>query len=102
MRALIPNYCDLNEATSILTQGASYTRLLKCKAESAGISYGTQGNKIGNAYLKWDFSEVAALYLRGNKDAQNYLLKLQKRMSKAKALSALAHKSNYQSRLHLG
>jgi transposase len=54
---------------------ASYSRLVKCKAESAGKSYGTQGNKIGNAHLKWAVS-----------------LKLQKRMSKAKALSALAHK----------
>ena len=71
---------------------ASYSRLVKCKAESAGKSYGTQGNKIGNAHLKWAFSEAAVLYLRGNKKAQKYLLKLQKRMSKAKALSALAHK----------
>ncbi|MBT5825462.1 MAG: IS110 family transposase [Gammaproteobacteria bacterium] len=71
---------------------ASYSRLVKCKAESAGKSYGTQGNKIGNAHLKWAFSEAAVLFLRGNKKAQNYLLKLQKRMSKAKALSALAHK----------
>ena len=71
---------------------ASYARLVKCKAESAGKSYGTQGNKIGNAHLKWAFSEAAVLYLRGNKKAQKYLLKLQKRMSKAKALSALAHK----------
>ncbi len=71
---------------------ASYSRLVKCKAESAGKNYGTQGNKIGNAHLKWAFSEAAVLYLRGNKKAQYYLLKLQKRMSKAKALSALAHK----------
>ena len=71
---------------------ASYARLVKCKAESAGKSYGTQGNKIGNAHLKWAFSEAAVLYLRGNEKAQCYLLKLQKRMSKAKALSALAHK----------
>ncbi len=34
---------------------ASYARLVKCKAESAGKSYGTQGNKIGNAHLKWAF-----------------------------------------------
>lgn len=60
--------------------------------ESAGKSYGTQGNKIGNAHLKWAFSEAAVLYLRGNKKAQRYLQRLQKRMSKAKALSALAHK----------
>ena len=71
---------------------ASYARLVKCKAESAGKTYGTQGNKIGNAHLKWAFSEAAVLYLRGNEKAQHYLLKLQKRMSKAKALSALAHK----------
>jgi len=31
---------------------ASYSRLIKCKAESAGKTYGTQGNKIGNAHLK--------------------------------------------------
>jgi len=71
---------------------ASYARLVKCKAESAGKTYGTQGNKIGNAHLKWAFSEAAVLHLRGNEKAQKYLLKLQKRMSKAKALSALAHK----------
>ncbi len=68
---------------------ASYARLVKCKAESAGKSYGTQGNKIGNAHLKWAFSEAAVLYLKGNPKAQRYLQRLQKRMSKAKALSAL-------------
>jgi transposase len=73
-------------------QFASYSRLVKCKAESAGKSYGTQGAKIGNGHLKWAFSEAAALYLRGNDKAQRHLARLQKRMSKAKALSALAHK----------
>ena len=71
---------------------ASYSRLVKCKAESAGKIYGTSGNKIGNGYLKWAFSEAAVLYLRGNDKAKRYLAKLQKRMSKGKALSALAHK----------
>jgi transposase len=71
---------------------ASYSRLVKCKAESAGKSYGTQGNKIGNGHLKWAFSEMAVLYLRNNPKAKQYLQKLQRRMSKAKALSALAHK----------
>jgi len=73
-------------------QFASYARLVKCKAESAGKTYGTQGNKIGNAHLKWAYSEAAVLYLKGNDKAKSYLAKLQKRMSKAKALSALAHK----------
>lgn len=68
------------------------SRLVKCKAESAGKSYGTQGNKIGNAHLKWAFSEAAVLHLRGNDKAKKYLVNLQKRMSKAKALSVLAHK----------
>lgn len=71
---------------------ASYSRLVKCKAESAGKTYGTSGNKIGNGHLKWAFSEAAILYLRCNDKARRYLNKLQKRMSKAKALSALAHK----------
>lgn len=71
---------------------ASYSRLVKCKAQSAGKTYGTQGNKIGNAHLKWALSEAAVMYLKGNDKAQAYLERLQKRMSKAKALSALAHK----------
>ena len=70
----------------------SYSRLIKCKAESAGKTYGTQGNKIGNTHLKWAFSEAAVLYLRGNPGTQKLLQRLQKRMGKAKALSALAHK----------
>jgi len=71
---------------------ASDARLVKCKAESAGKSYGTQGNKIGNAHLKWAFSEAAVLHIRGNDKVKRYLLTLQKRMCKAKALSVLAHK----------
>jgi transposase len=73
-------------------QFASYGRLVKCKAESAGKNYGTQGNKIGNAHLKWAFSEAVVCHLRGNPKAQAYLDKLQRRMSKGKALSVLAHK----------
>ncbi len=82
---------DISRFESVQTF-ASYSRLVKCKAESAGKSYGTQGSKIGNAHLKWAFSEAAVLYLRGNEKAQKYLQRLQRRMSKAKALSALAHK----------
>ncbi len=43
---------------------ASYARLVKCKHESAGKTYGTGGGKIGNAYLKWAFSEAAVLFLK--------------------------------------
>ena len=82
---------DINRFPSV-QNFASYARLVKCKAESAGKTYGTSGNKIGNAHLKWAFSEAAVLYLRGNDKDQKYLQTLQKRMSKAKALSVLAHK----------
>jgi len=82
---------DINRFPSV-QKFASYARLVKCKAESAGKTYGTSGNKIGNAHLKWAFSEAIILHLRGNKEAQNYLLKLQRGMTKAKALSAFAHK----------
>ena len=71
---------------------ASYSRLVKCKAESAGKTYGTSGNKIGNAHLKWAFSEAAILYLRNNESGKKYIAKMEKRMPKSKALSALAHK----------
>jgi len=49
---------------------ASYARLVKCKAESAGKSYGTSGAKIGSAHLKWAFSEAAVIFLRGNPKAK--------------------------------
>lgn len=82
---------DISRFPSV-QQFASYARLVKCKAESAGKIYGTSGNKIGNGYLKWAFSEAAVFYLRGNDKAKHYLTQLQKRMSKGKALSVLAHK----------
>jgi transposase len=71
---------DINRFPSV-QQFASYSRLVKCKAESAGKTYGTSGNKIGNGYLKWAFSEAAVRYLRGNDHAKRYLAKLHKRMS---------------------
>src|SRR4029453_15476451 len=45
---------------------ASYCLLFKCAKESAGKRYGTAGAKIGNAYLKWAFSEAAVLFLRNH------------------------------------
>jgi len=51
----------------------SYCRLVKCAKESAGKRYGTSGTKIGNAYLKWAFSEAAVLFLRNNPHGQKYL-----------------------------
>jgi transposase len=71
---------------------ASYSRLVKCSHESNGKKYGTHGNKIGNAHLKWAFSEAAVLFLKGNDPAKRYFDRLIHKHGKAKALSILAHK----------
>jgi transposase len=68
----------------------SYCRLVKCAKESAGKRYGTAGTKIGNAYLKWAFSEAAVLFLRENPEGQKYLTKLEKKHGTGKALTVLA------------
>ena len=71
---------------------ASYCRLVKCAKESAGKRLGTSGKKIGNAHLKWAFSEAAVLFLRQNLAGQKYFAKLTRQHGKGKALTVLAHK----------
>ena len=71
---------------------ASYCRLVKCAKESNGKKYGTAGKKIGNAHLRWAFSEAAQLFLKGNERGQRYLQKITTKHGKGKALSILAHK----------
>ena len=73
-------------------QFISYARLVKCPHESGGKRFGGKGNKIGNAHLKWAFSEAAVLFLRGNEAAQRYHEKLVSRYGKAKAMSIIAKK----------
>jgi len=70
----------------------SYSRLVKPAKESAGKRYGHSGGKIGNAHLKWAFSEAAVLMLRESSDVKKYKARLQKKHGKAKALTILAHK----------
>jgi transposase len=48
----------------------SYARLVRCAHESAGKKKGFGGRKIGNAHLKWAFSEAACLMLRGHAPAK--------------------------------
>jgi len=71
---------------------ASYCRLVKCAKESNGKRSGTSGAKIGNAHLKWAFSEAAVLFLRDNPAGQKFLASLEKKHAKGKALTILAHK----------
>jgi transposase len=71
---------------------ASYCRLVKCAKESAGKRLGTSGKKIGNAHLKWAFSEAAPLFLRHNPAGQRLLARLEKKHGTGQALTILAHK----------
>lgn len=71
---------------------ASYARLVKCARESAGKLRGNGGRKIGNAHLKWAFSEAAVGFLRKNPEGQAYYERLVKKHGKGKALTVLAHK----------
>jgi transposase len=70
----------------------SYCRLVKCAKESNGKKYGSSGKKIGNAHLRWAFSEAAQLFLKGNEPGKKYHQKLVNKHNKGKALSILAHK----------
>ena len=70
----------------------SYCRLVKCTKESAGKRYGTSGTKIGNAHLKWAFSEAAVLFLRANPAGQKSLTTLEKKHGSGTALTLLGQK----------
>src|SRR5437879_5555087 len=62
----------------------SYCRLVKCARESAGKRYGFSGKKIGNAHLKWAFSEAAVLFLRHNAAGQHFFRRLERKYGKPK------------------
>lgn len=70
----------------------SYARLVKCPKESAGQLYGYGGQKMGNAHLKWAFSEATALLMRQSQRAKDYVAKLEVKHGKSKAMSILARK----------
>ena len=70
----------------------SYSRLVKCAKESNGRRYGSSGKKMGNAHLRWAFSQAAQLFLKSNEPGKKYLQKMTNKHGKGKALSILAHK----------
>ena len=82
---------DINRFGSV-QKFSSYCRLVKCSHESAGKKKGAGGAKIGNAHLKWAFSEAAIHFLRNNPPAQKLVEKLAMTHGKGKALAILSHK----------
>ena len=70
----------------------SYGRLVAGTHESAGKKKGSRGRKMGNVYLKWAFSEAAALYLRCNSPGQKLFQRLEKKHGKGKAMTLLSIK----------
>ncbi len=70
----------------------SYARLVPGSHESAGKKKGSKGKKMGNAHLKWAFSEASALFLRLNPIGQKYFARLEKKHGRGKALSVLGAK----------
>ena len=70
----------------------SYSRLVRCEHESAGKKKGSGGKKIGNAHLKWAFSEAACLMLRAMPEAKKWMQRQERKRGKKKALSILEAK----------
>jgi len=70
----------------------SYCRLIQDAHRSNGKASGSAGHKIGNPYLKWAFSEAAALSPRYDARVNALLQKLQKKHGHGGGLSVLAHK----------
>src|SRR5262249_27201640 len=71
-------------------QFLSYARLVRCVRESAGKKQGTSGNKIGNAHLKWAFSEAVCLLLRQRPEGKTWRGRREKSHGKKKGLGAVA------------
>ena len=70
----------------------SYSRLVRPEHESAGKKKGSSGKKIGNAHLKWAFSEAACLTLRTSAAAEKWLERQAKKRGKRNALGILEAK----------
>jgi transposase len=68
----------------------SYARLVKSQKSSAGKIIKTSGDKIGNAHLKWAYSEAAVGFLRRNPRGQKFIQRLRSKHGRGKALGILA------------
>jgi transposase len=71
-------------------QFLSYARLVRPQKTSLGKATGGGGAKIGNAHLKWAFSELACLFAREDEQAKRFLARKSAKRGKGKALGILA------------
>ena len=70
----------------------SYARLVRPQKESAGKIKAGSNKKMGNAYLKWAFSEAVLLLIREREEVKQLHMKLKNKHGKKVALAILAHK----------
>jgi transposase len=70
----------------------SYARLVACTHQSAGKVKGVGGRKIGNAHLKWAFSEAASLMLRSFAPAKSWMQRQSKKRGAKKTHAILEAK----------
>jgi transposase len=70
----------------------SYARLVRCQHRSANKLVGTGGQKIGNAHLKWAFSEAVCLLIRSCPAVKAWQARQEKKRGKKKTLAVLAAK----------
>lgn len=70
----------------------SYCRLVAGEHTSNGKRYGSPGKKIGNAYLKWAFSEILPLIKRQSAEVKAYCTRIERKHGPARAHAILATK----------
>jgi transposase len=70
----------------------SYARLVRCLHRSAGKQVGAGGKKIGNAHLKWAFSEAVCLLIRNCPAVKAWQQRHAKKHGQKKTLGILAAK----------
>ena len=70
----------------------SYARLVRGEHVSNGKRYGSPGKKMGNAYLKWAFSELVPLIKRQSPKVKAWCQRIEKKHGSARAHSLLAVK----------
>ena len=75
---------DINRFPTV-GQFLSYCRLVRGSHTSAGKTYGSPGKKIGNAHLKWAFSEAVPLLKRCCPEVKAFTDRIEKKHGKARS-----------------